>query len=74
MLSTLWEQFGEFDWPAQSPELNPNKHILAELERRPLHSHSHPTPGPELTSDTLLNLVEYLSRDVKSVIAAKNRP
>ena len=72
----------ELDWPAQSPELNPIKHLWDELERRLRARCNRPTSVPNLTNALVAEwkqvpsamfqpLVESLPRRVKAVIAAK---
>ena len=73
----------ELNWPAQSPDLNPIVSTLLHpngvLRARP----SHPTSVCDLTNallkewskisiNTLLNLVESLSRRAEAIIAAKD--
>ena len=40
----------ELDWPAQSPDNNPIKHLWDELERRLRARPIHPTSVPDLTN------------------------
>ena len=40
----------ELDWPAQSPDLNPNLHLWDELERRLRARPNRPTSVPDLTN------------------------
>ena len=69
----------ELDWPAQSPDLNPIKHIWYELERRLRAKPNRQTSVPNLTNvlvdewkkvpaTMLQHLVESLPRRVESVI------
>ena len=39
----------ELDWPAQSPDINPIKHLWDELERRLRARPNRPTSVPDLT-------------------------
>jgi transposase len=75
----------ELDWPAQSPDLNPIKHIWDELDRRLRARHKHPTSVPDLTNGLVAewmqvltaivqHLVESLPRRVEAVVAAKGGP
>jgi hypothetical protein len=75
----------ELDWPAQSPDLNPIKHLWDELERRLQARPNHPTSVPDLTNALIAewkqiptamfqHLVEILPRRVEAVIAAKRGP
>jgi hypothetical protein len=75
----------ELDWPVQSPNLNPIKHLWDELECRVRASPHHPTSVPNLTNALVAewkqvpvaifqNLVESLPRRVEAVIAAKVGP
>ena len=40
----------ELDWPAQSPALNPIKHLWDDLERRLRSRPNRPTSVPDLTN------------------------
>lgn len=75
----------ELEWPLQSPNLNPTKHLGDELEQRIQARPSHPTSGSDLVNapleecshisiNTLLNLVESLPSQVELGIAAKIGP
>ena len=75
----------ELDWPAQSPDLNPIKHLWDELERRLRARPNFPSSVPDLTNTLVAewmqvpaamfqHLVESLPRRVEVVIAAKGRP
>jgi hypothetical protein len=72
----------DLDWPAQSPDINPIKHLWDDLERRLRASPNHPTSVPNLTdalvdeskqipAEMFQHLVEILPRRVEAVIAAK---
>ena len=71
--------------PAQSPDLNPTKHLWDELERRLQARPNRPTSVPDLTNALVAewkqvpaamfqHLVESLHRRVEAVIAAKAIP
>ena len=73
----------ELDWPAQSPDLNPIKHLWDVLERRLRARPNRPTPAPDLTSALVAewkqipaamfqHLVESLPKRVEAVVAAKS--
>ena len=73
----------ELDWPAQSVDLNPIKHLWDELELRARPS--PPTSVPDLTNALVAQwkqfpaamfqrLVESLHRRVDAVISAKRGP
>ena len=73
----------ELDWLAQSPNVNPIKHLWDE--RRPRARPNRPTSVPDLTNalvaewkqvpaEILQHLVESLLRRVEAVIAAKEGP
>ena len=72
----------ELDWPAQSPDHNPIKHLWDELERRLRARSNRPTSVPDLTNALVAEWkqipaamfqhpVESLPRRVEAVIAAK---
>ena len=75
----------ELDWPAQSPDLNPIKHLWDDLEYRLRARSKCPTSVPYLTKALMAewkqvppalfqHLVESLPRKVESVIATKEGP
>ena len=75
----------ELHWPAQSPGLNPFKHLRDELECRRRARPNRPTSGPDLTNALVAewkqvptamfqHLVESQLRRVEAVIAAKGGP
>ena len=75
----------ELDWPAQSLDLNPIKHLWDEMERRLRDRPNNPTPVPNHTNALVADwkqvpaamfqhLVESLPRRVEAVIAAKEEP
>ena len=75
----------ELDWPAQSPDLNPNEHLWDELERRlrarpnrstsvPDRTHALVTEWKQILAAMFQHLVESLPRRVEAVIVAKRRP
>ena len=72
----------ELDWAAQSPDLNPIKHLWDELELRLQPRPNRPPPVPDLTNALTAewkqvhaamfrHLVENFPRRVEAVIAAK---
>ncbi|KAK6308297.1 hypothetical protein J4Q44_G00215680 [Coregonus suidteri] len=72
----------ELDWPAQSPDLNPIKHLWDELGRRLRARPNRPRSVPDLANALVADwkqvpaemfqyLVERLPRRVEAVIAAK---
>jgi hypothetical protein len=75
----------ELDWPPQSPDLNPIKHLWYESEGR-LHARSnHPTSVPDLTNALVAewkhvpasmfqHLVQSHPRRMEDMIAAKGGP
>ena len=71
----------EHDWPPQSPDLNPIKHLWDELERRLRVRPNRPTFVPVLTNALVAErkqvhvaiiqqLMESLPRRAEAVIAA----
>jgi hypothetical protein len=81
-------EFGEghflfqYDWPTQSPDLNPIEHLCDELECRLQARTNRPTSVPDLTEALVAewkqvpavmfrHLVEGLPRSVEAIIAAK---
>jgi hypothetical protein len=73
----------ELDWTAQSPDLNPIKHLLDELDRRLPARPKRPTFVPGQTNALVAvwkqvpaamfqHLVESLPRRVEAIIAAKS--
>ena len=75
----------ELEWPAQSPDLNPIKHLWDDLECRLRTRPNRPTSVPNLTNalvaerkqvpaEMFQNLVESLPRRVDPVLAAKVGP
>jgi hypothetical protein len=74
----------ELDWPAQSPNLNPIKHLWDDLECQLRARPNHTTSVPDLTNTlvaewrqvpaAMFHVVESLSRRVEAVIAAKGGP
>jgi hypothetical protein len=73
------------DWPPQSPDLNPIKHLWDELELQLQNRPNRPTSVPDLTNDLVAewkhvpaamfqHLVESLPIIVEAVIAAKGGP
>ena len=72
----------ELDWPAQSPDNNPIKHLWDELERRLRARPNRPTSVPDLThpleaewkqihAAMLQHVVGSLPRRVEAAIATK---
>ena len=74
----------ELDWPAQSPDLIPIKHLWHELERRLRARPKRPTSVSDLTNALVAewkspqamfqHLVESLPRRVEAVITTKGGP
>jgi hypothetical protein len=75
----------ELDWPAQSPDLHPIKHLWDDLERRLRARPNPPTSVPDFTnvlvaewklvpSVKFQHLVENLPRTVEDTLAAKGGP
>ena len=75
----------EYDWFAQSPDLNRGKHLWDELEHRLRARPNRPKSVPDLTNALLAewkqvpaamfkNLVDSLPRRMEAVIAAKGGP
>ena len=87
---SIQKWFGEIgaedlDWPAQSPDLNPIKHLWDELERRLRARSNRATSVPDLSNALVVewkqiptamfqHLVENLPRRVEAVIAVKEGP
>jgi hypothetical protein len=73
----------ELDWPAQSPDLNPIKHLWDELEYQLRARPNHPTSVPNLTNALVAEWKKVPRSNVatssgktsqKSVIIAKGGP
>ena len=75
----------KLDCPAQSPDLDPIKHLWDELKRRLQARPNRRTSVPDLTNALVAewkqvpaamfqHLVESLPRRVEAIIAAKGRP
>ena len=75
----------ELDWPAKSPDLNPIKHLLDELEHLLQARPNRPTSVSHLTNNLVAewkqvpaamfqHLEENLPRSVEAVKAAKGGP
>ena len=75
----------ELDWPAQSPDLNPIKHLWDELVQRLQARPNRPTSVPDFTNALVADwkqvpaamcqhLLESLPSRVAAVIAANGGP
>lgn len=62
----------ELDWPAQSRDLNPIKHLLDELERRLRARPSHPTSVYDV-KNALLSEWANIHTDALKILGKKKK-
>ena len=76
------QEFDVFEWPSQSPDLNPIEHLWATLKRR-LNEYDHPPSGilelwerievewNKIDKETCMRLIESMPRRIKAVLRSK---